>query len=56
MEKSYFDTLLKDLISDKIDIFIKTSDKYVKTLKKIKSCDIDPLSAAQILTDTIIKV
>ena len=56
MENSYFNALLKDLTIDKIVNFIKTSDKYVKTLKKIHSREIDPLSAAQILTDTIIKI
>ncbi len=56
MENSYFNALLKDLTIDKIVEFIKTSDKYVKTLKKIESREIDPLSAAQILADTIIKI
>ena len=56
MENSYFNALLKDLTINKIVEFIKTSDKYVAVLKKIHSREIDPLSAAQILTDTIIKI
>ncbi len=56
MENSYFNALLKDLTIHKIVKFIKTSDKYGAILKKIQSREIDPLSAAQILTDTIIKI
>ncbi|MCP4669995.1 MAG: methylmalonyl Co-A mutase-associated GTPase MeaB [Desulfobacula sp.] len=56
MENSYFNALLKDLTLNKIVKFIKTSDKYRKTLKKIHSHEIDPLSAAQILTDEIIEI
>jgi LAO/AO transport system kinase len=56
MENSYFNELLKDLTIHKILGFIKTSDKYGAVLKKIQSREIDPLSAAQILTDTIIKI
>ena len=56
MENSYFEALLKDLILNKTVEFIKTSDIYVETLKNIQSRKIDPLSAAQILTDTIIKI
>ncbi len=56
MENSYFNALLKDLTINKIVEFIKTSDKYRAVLKKIQSREIDPLSAAQLLTDTIIKI
>ena len=56
MENSYFETLLKDLILNKTVAFIKTSDIYAETIKNIQSRKIDPLSAAQILTNEIIKI
>ncbi len=55
MEILYFNALLKDLILEKILKSIKNSDVYVDTLKKIQSCKIDPLSAAERLTDKLIE-
>ena len=55
MEILYFNALLKDLTLEKILKSIKNSDVYVDTLKKIQSCKIDPLSAAELLTDKLIE-
>ena len=55
MEILYFNALLKDLTLEKILKSIKNSDVYVETLKKIQSCKIDPLSAAELLTDKLIE-
>jgi len=55
MEILYFNALLKDLTLEKILKSIKTSDSYVETLKKIQSRKIDPLSAAELLTDKLIE-
>ncbi|MEN8211230.1 MAG: methylmalonyl Co-A mutase-associated GTPase MeaB [Thermodesulfobacteriota bacterium] len=54
MEKSYFNSLLKDLILEKVLGFIKTSGEYPEILSKIQSGSIDPFSAATLMSDKIV--
>jgi LAO/AO transport system kinase len=55
MEILYFNALLKDLTLERILKSIKTSDSYVETLTKIQHRKIDPLTAAELLTDKLIE-
>jgi len=55
MEILYFNELLEDLTLEKILKSIKNSDRYMETLTKIQSREIDPLSAAELLTDKLIE-
>jgi GTPase len=51
MEKLYFKSLLKDLTLNKILSFMETSEEYMKILKKVKSHEMDPLSAAELVVN-----
>lgn len=53
MEQSYFKSLLTDLMLEKIMHFMDTSQEYKEALKKIQSREIDPLSAAECLADSL---
>jgi len=53
IEKSYFTSLLKDLILKKVLLFMETSEDYKKVLKNIQSHEMDPLSAAELVVNNI---
>jgi len=53
IEKSYFTSLLKDLILKKVLLFMETSEEYVEVLNKIQSHEMDPLSAAELVVNKI---
>jgi len=53
IEIFYFKSLLKDLIINKILLFMETSEEYIKVLKNIQSHEIDPLSAAELVVNNI---
>jgi GTPase len=54
MEKSYFHSLLKDLILEKLLLFMKSSEDCKKVEKKIRSGSMDPFSAAELLANQLI--
>ncbi|MCK5163258.1 MAG: methylmalonyl Co-A mutase-associated GTPase MeaB [Desulfobacula sp.] len=53
MEKSYFNSLLKDLTLEKLLLFMKESEDCKKAEKKISAGVIDPLSAAELVVNKI---
>jgi len=53
IEKSYFTSLLKDLILKKVLLFMETSEEYMEVLTKIQSHEMDPLSAAELVVNNI---
>ena len=52
-ELLYFKTILKDLTLEKLLLFMETSEEYREVLKKIQSCAIDPLSAAELVFNKV---
>ena len=54
MEKSYFNSLLKDLILEKLFLYMKNSEACKKIEKEIQSGSMDPLSAAEFLVNKLI--
>jgi len=53
IEKSYFTSLLKDLILKKVLLSMETSEEYMEVLNKIQSREMDPLSAAELVVNNI---
>jgi len=53
IEKSYFTSLLKELILKKVLLFMETSEEYMEILNKIQSREMDPLSAAELVVNKI---
>ncbi len=51
LEQLYFHALLKDLTLEKLLLFMKGSEDFKITEKKIQSCEIDPLSAAELMVN-----
>jgi putative protein kinase ArgK-like GTPase of G3E family len=51
LEHLYFHSLLKDLTLEKLLLFIKSSDDFKKTEIKIRSLELDPLSAAEFMVN-----
>ena len=51
LEHLYFHSLLKDLTHEKLLLFIKGSEDFKKTEKKIQSREIDPISAAELIVN-----
>ena len=51
LEHLYFHSLLKDLTHKKLLLFIKGSEDFKKTEKKIQSREIDPISAAELMVN-----
>lgn len=47
LELNYFQSLLKDMALEKIQIFMEASPEYQAILKKIQDREMDPLSAAE---------
>ena len=54
MEESYFRSLLRDQILDRIMVFLQTSDEFNQVLTEIQLHKMDPISAAEYLTDKVI--
>ncbi|WP_457551270.1 methylmalonyl Co-A mutase-associated GTPase MeaB [Desulfobacula sp.] len=55
LERLYFNSLLKDLTLDKLMLFMESSEEYRNVLQKIKSSSMDPLNAAEIMVNKIIR-
>jgi putative protein kinase ArgK-like GTPase of G3E family len=53
-ETLYFKSLLKDLTLEKIRSFMETSPEYASVLKKIQTHEMDPISAAEHVVNTMI--
>jgi len=51
LEQLYFHALLKDLTLEKLLLFMKGSEDFKITEKKIQSCEMDPLSAAELMAN-----
>ncbi|MDY6793128.1 MAG: methylmalonyl Co-A mutase-associated GTPase MeaB [Thermodesulfobacteriota bacterium] len=51
LEYLYFHSLLKDLTLEKLLLFLKGSEEYKKTEKKIQSGSLDPLTAAELMVN-----
>ncbi len=57
MENFYFNTLLKDLVQEKIENILKSlkeSKEYLSVTDKLKSHKMDPFSAVKLLEDKLI--
>ena len=54
LEQLYFHALLKDLTLEKLLSFMKGSEDCKITEKKIQSCEMDPLSAAELMVNKMI--
>lgn len=53
LEHLYFHSLLKDLTLEKLLLFMKGSEDYIKIEEKIQSREMDPLSAAELMVNKI---
>ena len=53
MEKSYFDSLLQDLIMEKLLLFMKNSEDYKGILQKIQAGVMNPLDAAELMAGNL---
>jgi len=51
LEHLYFHSLLKDLTLEKLLLFMKDSEDCKKAEKKIRSRELDPLSAAELMVN-----
>ena len=53
-ELNYFQSLLKDMALEKIQLFMEASPEYQAVLKKIQDREMDPLSAAEHLVSRML--